>query len=292
MTRPEGSCGGRRPGIDRLEPRRLLSNLPQLDADRPPPLLAAEVGRRDAVRPAGAPEEDEGGPDSYADRIEDGQEDEAATQDRDETIGAQPLVAINGPMNPGAGDRLVDPRGPSQPASPATLTPDRLKLAGPIELVVALAPDVAGKPPGPRWTSAPGSGGAARGEGGTGPATDPGGDSAASTPGVGDWPPLRASDLISEGLPFDRAALDRAVARFFDGIGDLGAGITGASGPSGFIPEAAIWTAAALVAFEYGRRRLGRGDDDGNGPGGQAGAAWPGLIGVPGSPGPEPARSR
>lgn len=73
-------------------------------------------------------------------------------------------------------------------------------------------------------------------------------------------PSPRCADLLTEFLPFKRAALDQAIDRFLSPLEDLGAELAAWQPPSGLIPAMAIIAGAALAA-EVARRRAGGGGD-------------------------------
>jgi hypothetical protein len=72
----------------------------------------------------------------------------------------------------------------------------------------------------------------------------------------------RGADLLSDFLPFDRASLELAVDRFLDQLEDLGAGLAWVQDPTGMVSEP-ILCAAAIAAFEFGRRWLRRSKQEG-----------------------------
>ncbi len=67
-------------------------------------------------------------------------------------------------------------------------------------------------------------------------------------------PSPRCADLLTEFLPFDRAALDQAIDRFLTPLEDLGSELAAWEPPAGLIPVTAIVAGAALTA-EVARRR-------------------------------------
>jgi hypothetical protein len=69
-----------------------------------------------------------------------------------------------------------------------------------------------------------------------------------------DWPRPSSADLIASALPFDRAALDRAIDRFFQHFEDLSAGELVGKGPSQLLLYS-VALASTFAALEVVHRR-------------------------------------
>ena len=284
MPRLDGSCKTRRPGVDPLEPRRLLSAQPRAAADRPPTTPAAEVNPRDADPPAGLADADEAAEGGAADRSEDRREEDAAVPPRDAVVGAQPVSPTGPPMTTGEIHPPTDRKGATQAVEPPGTTPDRVRAVGAHELLASMA-TVGGPPPAPGRPRDPMEAPELRNAEDAGPTGEPGAEPGRWSEDRDELPTARASDPISDLLPFDRAALDAAVDHFFEGLGDLGAGLADLPGAPDGVPAAVIATAAALLAVEIGRRQLRRGDDDESPDRGPLDLRL-GLVAGPGWPGP------
>ena len=70
-------------------------------------------------------------------------------------------------------------------------------------------------------------------------------------------PAPEGSDLLADFLPSDRASLDRAIDRLLDGFEGLGADLSRGVEATGLAPSTAVW-GLALAALEVIRRRLRR----------------------------------
>jgi hypothetical protein len=92
------------------------------------------------------------------------------------------------------------------------------------------------------------------------------------------WPnPL---EILAKGLPFERAALDRAVERFFDQLDDLAAVVPGFDHSAAWVP-ASLGFAVAISALELHRRKLRRLEKGDSGPDAEADEGIS-LFGFPG----------
>jgi hypothetical protein len=83
------------------------------------------------------------------------------------------------------------------------------------------------------------------------------------TDGDGAQAPHR-SDLLTDFLPYDRAALEQAIDRFLARCDDLGAELARANGPADLLTEI-LAVAVAITAAKVGLRLFGRPRDDESG---------------------------
>jgi len=77
---------------------------------------------------------------------------------------------------------------------------------------------------------------------------------------AGEVPPPQGAGLIADVLPFDRASLEQAIERFFDGFEDLASGPAGWRGSPG--PIRALLMLVVATTAEAAWRRLRRASDD------------------------------
>jgi hypothetical protein len=98
---------------------------------------------------------------------------------------------------------------------------------------------------------------------GDGPAAATGGRGLARDASVAalEVPAPQRSDLITEFVPFDRAAVEQAIDRFFQQFEDLGAGLAPLQGPTDVLVEL-LAVAMALTAWKVVPKMLGRSQED------------------------------
>jgi hypothetical protein len=82
-----------------------------------------------------------------------------------------------------------------------------------------------------------------------------------SESGNGELSASRVADVLTQFLPIDRAALDRAIDRFLEPFHSLGDELTDISGSTGLLPAVTVAAVAAVISetvVQWRRRRAGQ----------------------------------
>jgi hypothetical protein len=257
MPRPAGSPRARQPRLDPLEPRPLLSAPPLALGIRPAPPAAAEVGSPIVPPTVETGDGTASARVAVADGPEDEREEDAPIPGRDDPLVAQP-VAPAVPVAPIAGlAPPAEPTGRAQAGDPVVLLPDRLVAAGPTEAMASRVIAAGFREPASAWSAAPGSDPVSRRPEADRPAGESGIEPFPRTSGPGEWPAPGGADLIADLLPVDRAILDDAADRVFEGLDRLAAGIADVPGARGHLPGALLLAAGAILAWESARSARG-----------------------------------
>lgn len=272
MSRREGSHRARRPSIDLLEGRQLLSQVFGHELARPAGSSVVEQGHagvvaleNEAASSGHGSRSASGGPVDI-DLHEDAED--IASRGRIESVNSEP--ASQAPFRP---EQAIPPAAGVALARPSAAAPP------PHETALALPLSGAGGPPSsaavanletihaprPRSTTVNRSPGAylrfpARValEAALLPARLSTGERAAGLFGL----TPKGSDILAEFLPADAASVERAVDRFLDHIEYLGDDLARLSDPLEMLPEPMAWL-VAIGSIEVARRWLGRaGEED------------------------------
>ena len=99
-------------------------------------------------------------------------------------------------------------------------------------------------------------------------------------------PPLQRSDVITDFMPFDRAAIGQTIDQFLQQLGDLGAGLSWFQGPTDLVVEL-LAVAAALTAWKAVPKIVGHSRDDDQPAASTLATSLDGISGLPGGSSPE-----
>ncbi len=294
MRKHKGLSHRRRPNLDALEDRCLLSGSQELPGRPDPPAVVARmVGTRDAAHPEDnhlhpltCPEDAfhdphepvaarawEGEPRPECDVARFGSTPVAnqgapgrGVRSRDDSENPTVSLALTAPA-----PAVLSPVSRPVPNERPVITATPIESAAPRseekrELTAKMSPEIlAESNPAVRRATAD-------------PTDPPPGDCA-------EVPPLRGAGLIAELLPFDRASLEAAVDRFFDRFEDFDMERLGWEDPATMIPPSVALMLAA-TALEVARRRLRRTSRGGGSVRGRLPEERLSLLGFPELPGP------